>query len=755
MKVTRARVVAFYRRLPPSTGPLAVILLAVILGNIIFLSGLGYDDPITKSSRLTSALCNVTCGRWFIDPNVAYITQSLGHRAAIDLVHGHLPWWNYFEGLGQPLAGEMQSAALFPLTLLFAMPGGLVWFHVSLEVIAGVSTYFLARRLSIPVAFATAGGVLFALNGTFSWLGNSVLNPVAFLPMMLLGIEMIYDHARDRINKGWYVLAFALALSIYAGFPEVAYIDGLFCAGWAVVRFYSLPRVLRLVAARRLGVGTLVGVVLSLPILVPFYDFMKVANVGGHYTSAQSLQSLPLRASSMLLDPYVYGPIFFNHNVSIFWDGIGGYFTASVCALALLGLFGTTLRPLRIFLASWAFAGMLGAFNLLEFRHVWNVIPLISNAAFDRYVMPSAEFALILLAVLGIVDFASNPRAKRLFNVTTMLTLLIVVAGAIEARSLNRGVPLTGEKERILLIALDAIPFLSILALLAVGRFSKTRFAPFLVALVLVAESLLLFAFPTTQAPKELNVDQAPIDFLLQHQGHERFLDFAVLFPNWGSQYGLNELSEVDLPFPKKFAGLLATQLYPGLTPLNQFTVQHALIGIVALENEVIQHFKAYEGASVRYLLMPKWVTILPGLTSLGVKQVFTDRFASIYLMPSPRPFFSTKSPTCVVDSASVDVVTVNCPNGGSLLTRTELSMAGWHALVDGQPVTIHTSDGVYQSVDVPAGTSTVTYSFAPPYELYAVLAALLAASFLVGSRVIEYRRNRLRHLGHRDSSEP
>jgi ABC-type xylose transport system permease subunit len=46
-----------------------------------------------------------------------------------------------------------------------------------LEVIAGISTYFLARRLSLPVFFATVAGMLFALNGTFAWLGNAVLNP--------------------------------------------------------------------------------------------------------------------------------------------------------------------------------------------------------------------------------------------------------------------------------------------------------------------------------------------------------------------------------------------------------------------------------------------------------------------------------------------------------------------------------------------------------------------------------------------------
>ena len=43
-------------------------------------------------------------------------------------------------------------------------------------------------------------------------------------------------------NRGWYLAALAVALAFYAGFPEVAYFDGLFALGWAAVRLFSLPR---------------------------------------------------------------------------------------------------------------------------------------------------------------------------------------------------------------------------------------------------------------------------------------------------------------------------------------------------------------------------------------------------------------------------------------------------------------------------------------------------------------------------------
>ena len=737
---------ASYRRLPSATAPIVIIILAVFLGNFIFLSGLEIDNPITWTAGISHFLCHVTCGRPMIDPNVGYITQAMGHRSALDLLHGHLPWWNYFEGLGQPLAGEMQAASLFPLTLLFALSGGLLWFHICLEVIAGVSTYFLARRLSIPIVFATCAGMLFALNGTFAWLGNAVLNPVAFLPMLLLGIEMIYDGARTRSNKGWYVAAIALALSLYAGFPEVAYLDGLFCAGWAIVRFFSLPKDVRSLAAKRVGLAALVGGLLSLPGLIPFYDFLKVANVGSHNSAGQAIESLPVHALPMFFDPYVYGTIFSNPNVGTIWGGIGGYFTISVVALALLGLFGKEHRALRLFLAIWTFFGVLGALNILKVRLLWNVIPLLKNSGFARYIMPSCEISLIVLAVLGIMDFATSQRAKRLFTTTTLVALLVLLWSVLEARALNRGVPLT-HKADIILIGLDLIPFLAIFFLLVIGRLSKFKVAPLLIVLILVGESLLMFFTPTAESPKQITVDQAPITYLQKHQVHYRFLDFAVLYPNWGSQYGLNELSAVDLPFPEAFTKLLESQLYPGLTPGNQFTIHHGLTGVEALEAEVVAHFKAYEGASVKYLLMPQAVVINPGLTKLGVTQVFRDSLAAIYEMPDPRPFFSTKTNSCTITSTNVNAAKVVC-SAAATLTRTELMMSGWKAYVNGKAVDIKVSDGVYQTIKVPAGTSEVTYAFLPPHEKYAVIVGFLAAFFLLGTW-IEERRN-ARHPRHR-----
>jgi hypothetical protein len=126
----------------------------------------------------------------------------------------------------------------------------------------------------------------------------------------------------------------------------------------------------------------------------------------------------------------------------------------------------------------------------------------------------------------------------------------------------------------------------------------------------------------------------------------------------------------------------------------------------------------------------------------------FTDPRVTIYQLPHPQAYFSASSRSCTVTSSSYDQAVVNCPNGAATLVRTELSMSGWSATVNAKGVPITTVDGVYQSIPVPQGSSTVSFSFTPPHVIYAFLLALFALAFLCWSWVRE-RRSIMSHRRH------
>ncbi|HEY5120272.1 MAG TPA: hypothetical protein VII84_01730, partial [Acidimicrobiales bacterium] len=723
-------------RLNPTVYAIAVIALAVMVGNALAWTGLVNLSPTTYTTDLTTSVCHLTCGRAWIDPNVGSITQPGGHLAAMDLLHLHVPWWNPFEGLGTPLAGEMQSTALFPLILWLALPGGLVWFHISLELVAGIATYFLARRLGASTIIASVGGALFALSGTYAWIGNAVLNPVALLPMLVLGVEMIIANAPRRRQYGWYVAALALALSLYAGFPEVAYLDALFAGAWAVVRLRSVDRGTRVRTLRRLVYAALAGIALALPIIVPFRDYLNEGYVGDHTSLGELLHMSP-RVLPMFFDPYLYGTIFSNPSAGPYWAAVGGYFGASVTALALAGLFGRRHRPLRIFLLAWIAVGFAGSVNVFGLRRAWNLIPLVNDAGFWRYIPASIELAAIVLAVLGLTDAAQSAHARWRVAGAAGVTAVMLVIFAATASSVNRGVVLSGQL-RLYHAALDAIPFVSLALLVAAMLLLRGRWRAGFVAAVVVGESVLLFAAPMAVAPSSLTFNLAPVRFLQANLGQYRYMDVAVLYPNWGSEYGISSLAANDLPLPLTFVNYVQSSLFPRIQPPNAFSVHGTAFTQTVMEQQIATHLGAYEGASVKYLLTRTKTPLAPQLAAVGVKRVWSDRLATIYALPDPRPFFSTASSSCTVSSTSLTEARVNCPTGKSTLLRTEQSMMGWTATVNGRPAAITTVDTVYQQITVPKGTSTVEFSFLPPHERLAVFVGFAALLVLIAAALNE-----------------
>lgn len=220
---------------------MVAIAAVVIAGNLLYVLGVVVANPLAVRSGLGSGQ-GVLFGASTIDPNDAFISQALTHRAMLDWVHFSLPWWDPYQGTGMPLAGEMQSAAFFPPSALALLSDGQLYERMLLEFLSGAWTFLLLRRIEVGVVAATAGGIAFALSGTFAWFAHAAINPIAFLPLLLLGIESARSAAVAGRRGGWWVIAVACALSFYAGFPETAYPDALLAVAWLVWRCASAPR---------------------------------------------------------------------------------------------------------------------------------------------------------------------------------------------------------------------------------------------------------------------------------------------------------------------------------------------------------------------------------------------------------------------------------------------------------------------------------------------------------------------------------
>jgi hypothetical protein len=122
----------------------------------------------------------------------------------------------------------------------------------------------------------------------------------------------------------------------------------------------------------------------------------------------------------------------------------------------------------------------------------------------------------------------------------------------------------------------------------------------------------------------------------------------------------------------------------------------------------------------VYYVLAPAGLPLpqRPGGLTLALRSPSTW----IYRLAGAAPLFSASAAGCTVRADGDAAAQVSCPQPATLVRR-ETFMRGWSASVDGHEAPVRASDGLFQSVTVPAGTHRVSFSFAPPYIGWGALA--------------------------------
>jgi hypothetical protein len=712
----------------------------VLVANLPSLSGQFTANPLGFRAELVSSV-GLTGGQPTLDPNNGFVSQALSHRAALDVVHLSLPWWNPYEGSGAPLAGELQSAALFPPTLLTLLGNGQLFEHMLFELIAGLATFLLLRRLEVTRWAALAGAIAFALNGTFAWFTHAPVNPVALLPLLLLGIERARDASAADSPGGWWLIAVAGALSVYAGFPETAYIDALLGVVWFGWRWgtVSAPARRRLLVKGVLGAGA--GALLCAPIGVAAIDYFNRGELSTHASGFYGAAHISANGLPLLLMPYLFGPLLEfagpNFALTSVWVVVGGYLSAALLMLAGLGLLSRARLGLRVILGVWTllvFARMYGQVPLLG--HVIGWLPGMSRIAFFRYATPALELPVIVLAALGIDDLVREPERRRraLWAAVAMLVLLAVTALAARPLADSLGAKYSHRPY----FELAAAWALVTVAGLAVGaRLRTTALRGRALCAVVAVDAVVLFAAPQLSLPRHVVLDTQPAAFLSRHLGEGRFFTLGPLQPNYGSYFGLASANVNDLPIPKLYSNYIHARL-------DQFVNPIVFVGNTGggrspyaptTQQELLRNLDGYRELGVNYVLTPANQPLSQSPTSFQLAaRTPTTR---IYHLTGAAPYFT--APGCRLQSDDRQNATLTCPHA-TTLTRRETALAGWTASLDNHQTPIRQADGLFQTTTIPAGTHRIAFSYAPPDILWAALAFLAGILALATTTVTTNR---------------
>ena len=527
-----------------------------------FLLGLSTDPLWFYSGIMTGT--HIVPGSPFLDPNAGYTSQALGHLAGWDWLHGVIPWWNPYTGIGVPLAGELQPAAFFlPFNLLLLLKEGVLWLRIAMQIIAGLGTYALLRELGLSRLAALLGGVLFAMNGVIAWTPGpaAVYYSSPFLPWLLWGIERAPKPRQGAVST--LAIGLAIAWSILAGFPEPAYISGLLALAWGIYRLTSAPA--RWVMARRALGGFTLGLLVAAPLLIAFVDYLLQSDsFGAHDNGGASLPWISLPATVM---PYVYGPLNFTLSSKVLvdtWGSIGGYTGPLVFVMALAGVMRKSAnRGLKLLLLIWVLLCWARTFGVQPITVIIDHLPLLKRAMFFRYAGASWIMALTILAAYGLDEFrATTPRRRHGFAIATIL-LFVCVALAWPQRALwgwSHG------KALVMFAFLGAALFWALAGLAALGlawQISRPERRRTILACLLVFDAAVMFMAAQVSARRNIRVDLQAMQFLHDHQGLSRNYTLGPLAPNYGAYFQVASINHNILPVPKLWAQYVDHDLLP------------------------------------------------------------------------------------------------------------------------------------------------------------------------------------------------
>ncbi len=552
------------------------------------LVGLASEEPAPILSGMAQAESGMPVGAsvlgmasypGWIDGNAGVTLEALGGLAARDWLHGRLPWWNPFSGAGLPLAAEGQNAAMFvPFVLLLALPCGLVWLKIAMQILTGLAMLALLRRLGLGGRPALSGAILAQCSGSFAWLAHGPILPIPFLPLLLLGIERAYrssvvgHQSSENGGAGWGrgvpTIALAVAFSLTAGFPEVAFLDGLLASVWALVRLAQGGRS-SLGLLLRLMLGLVLGLLLSAPATVPFLTALPAEFVGYH--AGRFGHVLPGANLALILYPYILGPVMYGvlgHGAqATIWFSAGGFIGLLLLLLALNGLLSRDRElALRWALGAWIGLAGLGACVPAAVR-ASGFIPGIAQVNLATWVVPSVLVACAILAAFALDGWerggAGRPRAAALLAAAAGLAVLPPAWPEVRALLGYGGAyaPFAGASLVWAWLAAAVAAWL----LMGAPNPRRRRWLHALVA----ADAVLLFAVPLAARTPPLFRDHATLDFLRQTQGLGRVYSAGPLMPNYGAWFGIAELNHNYLPVPSDWVAAVRARLMPGMDGVN------------------------------------------------------------------------------------------------------------------------------------------------------------------------------------------
>ncbi len=484
------------------------------------------------------------------------------------------------------------------------------------------------------------------------------------------------------MRGGWLLISSSIALSIYAGFPETAFINGLLALLWAVVRVMRAPSEARSLLVRKICIAGVVGILVTAPLVIPFFEYLQHSGIA-HDDFADS--GLPKSSFLQLFLPYVYGPIEgligadSKNELLVDWGNIGGYFGVAAIFFAILGAITERReRLLCVVLAIWTFILVSRTISVPGTNALFSLIPGMKFVAIFRNSSASFEMATAILAAFALDNWHNNLdwSRRKVWCAAAAVCVLIAIAFGYGTDMIGRLRSSSHAEWRWLWysIGLGGGSLVSV-SLLCIARPTKLRSA--MLGGVVIAECAFLYSIPQLSGLRGSALDPSPMTFLRNNLGQQRAYALGGIRPNYGSYYGAAFINHESLPVSDAWVSYVRRNLDPKIDSvsfLGDFPEPFSDRQMFLRRNQ-----KNFENAGVRFVTVPKGVD--PFEDSVTAPHSVTEN-VPIYLNEGGQIsglIATFRSAPEAIQNASVNVGT----DGGAATGRLTLKLCSGDSCVE------------------------------------------------------------------------
>ncbi len=691
--------------------------------------------------------------------------QYVWRKIAIEeFKNGKLPLWNPYSFSGTPLLANFQTAAFYPLNILFfILPFDLAWgvLIVFQPLLAGLFLYGYLRFLNVSKIGSFFGALVFSFSGfSIAWLEwNTIIQTVLWLPLILLAKERLLE----KTTLKWaLILIFAEVSSILAGHLQVLFYTIIISTVYLKIRIGQVAKKLKgkksffkkylTVYLPFLTIGI---IVISLTAIQWIPTLQLILHSARDFDQGSWMKDdwfLPWQNLIQFIAPDFFG----NPATGNYW-GIWNYgeFIGYIGLVPLIFVLYGIIFARNKKTLFWGLAGFLALIftlptSLAKLLYQWQ-IPLISTSQPTR-LMVIVDFSLSILAALGFDWFLKNLKdrnnQKKVLGITLLFSLIFLIVWLFVLnpswmQSVLSDNLLIAKRNLIfptITVVIIAFFFLSLFLLRGDKR---NTILIYIIVVVVTAMDLFRFGwkftpftkaewiFPTTKLIKIISEDKDYNRFMT--------LDRRIMPPNFSAAYKLQDVAGYDPLYLKDYGQLAASwdrnrpDISPAafnriITPVNYASFITDLLGVKfvmslgPLKSEKLEYLSK-EGETYLYInkkVFPR-VFLVNKIVKTGNAQETIEKMFNLSedlrttavtvenIEINPTPILSGEEAVITYYSSNYVKIEINTM-ANRLLVLTDIYYPSWQVTIDGNQSKIYKIDFALRGVLVPGGRHKIEF---------------------------------------------